>query len=114
MNKKVAFIKQFAARMGLSARVRAVHLRAAGDPDGEGLARAEVVIARALMEVGAWVPFALPYLADGGRLVAMLARPPPQADLEALAGKHGLRLRSVRAYTLPFSGDPRSAAVFVR
>ncbi len=112
VNKKVAFIKQVAARLGLSPRVRAMHVRAAGDPAGEGLARAEVVIARALMDVGAWVPFALPYLADGGRLVAMLARPPPRADLEALAAKHGLTLKSLRAYALPFSGDPRSAAVF--
>lgn len=114
VNKKVAFVKHIGARLGLSPRVRAVHLRAEGQPDREGIARAEVVIARALMEVSAWVPFALPYLADGGRLVAMLARPPPKEELEALAGKHGLRLTSLRTWALPFSGDPRSVAVFGR
>lgn len=112
VNKKVAFIKHVIARLGLAGRVRAQHLRAAGKPDVEGLTRAEVVIARALMDVEAWVPFALPYLAPGGRLVAMLARPPARTALEALAEKHGLRLTALRSYALPFSGDPRSTAVF--
>lgn len=112
VHKKVAFLKHVAARMGLAPRVRAVHVRANGAPSAEGLGQAEVVIARALMEVEQWVPFALPYLSPGGRLVAMLARPPPLEQLAALARTHGLRLASVRSFTLPWSGDPRSVVVF--
>lgn len=114
VNKKVAFLKHVAARLGLVPRVRALHLRAAGRPDQEGVGRAEVVIARALMDVESWVPFALPYLADGGRLVAMLARPPAEAALAQLGAQHGLTLASLRTFALPFSGDPRSIAVFRR
>lgn len=114
VNKKVAFIKHVVVRLGLASRVRALHLRAAGAPGSEGLVPAEVVIARALMDVDQWVPFALPYLAQNGRLVAMLARPPGREKLEQLADAHGLRLGSLRSFTLPFSGDPRSVAVFQR
>ncbi len=112
VNKKVAFLKHVIVKMGVGGRVRAVHLRATGSPLTEGLAKAEVVIARALMDVRQWVPFAAPYLAPGGRLVAMLARQPPAAGLEELAHRNGLRLVSVRNFTLPLSGDPRSIAVF--
>jgi 16S rRNA (guanine527-N7)-methyltransferase len=112
VNKKVAFIKHVVVKLGLAKRVRAVHLRAAGAPASEGLALAEVVIARALMDVEQWVPFALPYLAPGGRLVAMLARPPSREVLEQLAGKHRMRVASLRSFTLPSSGDPRAVAVF--
>ena len=112
VNKKVAFLKHVVVRLGLGTRVRAVHLRAAGDPAAEHLALAEVVIARALMDLEKWVPFALPYLAPKGRLVAMLARAPASEKLEQLAHAHGLRLVSVRSFTLPSSGDPRTVAVF--
>ena len=112
VNKKVAFLKHVIVKLGLTGRARAVHLRAAGTPAAENLSRAEVVIARALMDLEQWVPFALPYLAYGGRLVAMLARPPAESKLEQLARTHGLRLISLRAFTLPASGDPRSVAVF--
>lgn len=114
VNKKVAFIKHSIVRLGLAPRVRAHHVRAAGSPDAEGLPQTEIVVARALMEVSQWVPFALPYLAPGGRLVAMLARPPADAELEAIAGRHGLRLSGLRRFALPFSGDPRSVATFQR
>lgn len=114
VNKKVAFLKQVIARLQLGARVRAVHVRAAGNPVAEGLAPAEVVIARALMEVGKWVPFALPYLALNGRLVAMLGQAPAEAALRELAERHGLRLVSLRVFNLPLSGDPRSVASFER
>ena len=112
VNKKVAFLKHAVVKLGLGPRVRAVHLRAAGSPVAEGLGLAEVVIARALMDVEQWVPFALPYLAPRGRLVAMLARPPAREKLDGLARTHGLVLSDLRNFTLPASGDPRSVAVF--
>lgn len=110
VNKKVAFLKHVIVKLGLGPRVRAVHVRAAGAPVSEGLPVCEVVIARALMDVEQWVPFALPYLAPGGRLVAMLAR--PTAGLDALAERHGLKVVSVRSFTLPSSTNPRTIAVF--
>lgn len=113
-NKKVAFLKHVIVRLQLAGRVRAVHLRAAGEPTAEGLAQAEVVIARALMEVRTWVPFALPYLAPNGRLIAMLGPAPTEASLRELAQRHGLRLASLRAFNLPLSGDPRSVVSFER
>jgi hypothetical protein len=42
----------------------------------------------------------------------MLGQAPEDAALEALAAPIGLRLESVRRYTLPLSGDPRAVAVF--
>jgi 16S rRNA (guanine527-N7)-methyltransferase len=112
VNKKVAFLKHVVVKLGLVSRVRAVHVRAEGSPAEEGLVVAEVVIARALMDVDQWVPFALPYLARGGRLIAMLARPPAREKLSALARTHGLVLSEFRNFVLPASGDPRSVAVF--
>ena len=112
--KKVAFLKHVIVRLGLSRRVRGLNLRAAGKPRAEGLVPAEVVIARALMDVRQWVPFALPYLAPAGRLVAMLARGPAEVELRTLAAGSGLRLSSLRHFTLPASGDSRSVAVFER
>lgn len=114
VNKKVAFIKHVIVQLGIAPRVRAVHVRAAGVPNAEGLPLCEVVIARALMDVTEWVPFALPYLAKNGRLVAMLARPPAISTLEEIAHHHGLRLGGVRSFALPSSNDPRSVATFFR
>lgn len=95
--KKVGFMKHAIAILGLAGRVRAVHARAEGKPDAEGLPRAEVVISRALVEVQGWRALATPYVAPGGRIVAMLGH---TADPTA------------RRYTLPLSGDPRAVAVF--
>jgi 16S rRNA (guanine527-N7)-methyltransferase len=95
--KKVGFLKHVAATLGLADRVKAVHVRAAGKPAAEGLPQAEVVISRALMEVEGWRALAAPYVAPGGRIVAMLG----QTTLE-----------QARRYALPLSGDPRAVAVF--
>ncbi len=112
VSKKVTFLKQVIVKLGLVPRVRAVHVRAAGLLEAEKLSQAEVVIARALMDLDQWLPFALPYLAPGGRLVAMLARPPSMKSLTELAQQYGLRVASLRSFTLPSSGDPRTVASF--
>ena len=112
VNKKVAFIKHSIVKLGLANRTRGVHVRAAGSPTTERLPIAEVVIARALMDLDRWVPFALPYLAPNGRLVAMLARPP--GSTAALEQAHRVKVASVRSFTLPASGDPRCVVVFQR
>lgn len=102
--KKVGFLKHAAATLGLAGRVKAVHLRAEGRPEKEGLERAEVVLSRAFMDVERFVPLARAYLAPGGRVVAMLGKAP--ASFGALAPS------SVRSFALPFSGAPRAVAVF--
>lgn len=112
VQKKVGFVKQVVARLGLGARVVAVHAHAAGKPESEGLPRVEAVVARAFTEPKALLELARPYLLPGGRVVAMLGRSPGQPELEALGASAGYRLGSLRSFTLPFSGDPRTVARF--
>jgi 16S rRNA (guanine527-N7)-methyltransferase len=100
--KKVGFLKQAAATLGLAGRVKAVHARAEGHPEKEGLPRAEVVISRAFMDVDRFVPLARAYVAPGGRIVAMLGKETTNSFTPV----------SSRTFTLPFSGAPRTIAVF--
>jgi 16S rRNA (guanine527-N7)-methyltransferase len=112
--KKVGFIKHAIAQLGLAPGARAVHQRAGGQPEREGLPRAEAVVSRALMEVGPWLGLAGAYLAPAGTVLAMLGRTPEEAELAATAAGAGFRLESLRRYALPFSGAPRAVARFVR
>jgi 16S rRNA (guanine527-N7)-methyltransferase len=107
VGKKVAFMKSAVAAVGLAGRVRPE-----GDPSTEGLPRVDVVVSRALMDVGPWLLLARHYVARGGRVVAMLGQTPSESALETLAGEAGLELVSRRVYQLPFSGDARGVAVF--
>ncbi len=109
--KKIGFVKSAAAVLGLKGAT-AVHQRIAGHPDQEGLPRAGAVVSRAFTELEAFLPLAAPYLAEGGRVVAMLGKPP--ADPAAAAQRAGLRQISLRRYALPFSGAERHVAVFQR
>jgi 16S rRNA (guanine527-N7)-methyltransferase len=95
--KKVGFMKQAIASLGLAGRVHAIHARAGGKPAAEGIPHAEVVISRALMDVEAWRKLAQHYLEPNGRIVAMLGQ-----TQDPLA----------RRYLLPLSGDPRAVRVF--
>jgi len=111
--KKVSFLKVGVVKAGLVGRVRAVHARLTGAPEREGLAPAEVVVSRAFLELGAFLALARPYLAPGGRVVALLG--PAAGDASALAGPaaaHGYALAAFRAFRLPLSGDPRAVATF--
>lgn len=112
VQKKVGFLKHAAAHLGLAPRVRALHLRALGHPEREGLALADTVIARAFMELTDFTRLAKPYLSPGGRVVALLGRPPTEEALRALALAEGLIFESFRSYTLPTSGAPRAVVVF--
>ncbi len=106
--KKVAFVKAVSAELALS--VRALAVRAAGDPDREGLPRAEAVVSRALADPDAWVPLGARYLADGGVLLAMLGREADRARLEDLGRASGLVLEGLDAYELPVSRSARALA----
>ena len=114
VGKKVAFMKNAVAAVGLAGRVRPMHARAEGSPRGEKLPTAEVLISRAFMDVGAWLLLARHYLAPGGRVVSMLGQTPSEESLRSVAADAGLQLVSRRLYQLPFSGDPRGVAVFAR
>lgn len=112
VGKKVGFAKQMIASLGLFPGAKATQARLEGDPAREGIAVADVVVSRALMEVGPWLALATPYLAEGGRILAMLAQA-DDASLRFEAERQGLRLVGVHRLTLP-SGDPRAIAAFER
>lgn len=112
VGKKVAFVKAAAAALGLE--VRGVAARAGGEPEREGLPRSEVVVSRALADPGRWLPLGARYLAEGGRLVAMLGREADEAALRAIGEGCGLSLERLDRHVLPRSGAARANAVFRR
>lgn len=113
--KKIGFVKHAAAQLGLSPRVKAIHARAEGKPETERLPFAEVVVSRALMDVGPWLKLAVAYLKPEGRVLAMLGKGVGlEAQLAEQARDAGLAVRTVKHLTLPFSGDPRTVVEFGR
>ncbi len=115
VGKKVGYLKAVVASPGLGLTgTKAVHARAEGKPEAEGLPRADRVIARAFMDLPDWLKLAPAYLAPGGRVVAMLGKAQPEEELRARATEQGLVVVSARAYRLPFSGAERQVAVFAR
>jgi len=108
--KKVAFVKAAAAELGLE--VRGVAVRAGGEPEAEGLPRADVVVSRAFAGPERWVPLGRRYLAAGGQLVAMLGREADEEGLRRLGEAHGLRLEALDRFHLPRSGAERANALW--
>jgi 16S rRNA (guanine527-N7)-methyltransferase len=109
--KKVGFMKHAVASLGL-AGAKALHARAEGNPEREGIPKADLVICRAFMDLGDWLALAPAYLADGGRILAMLGKPPE--DPHGLARSQGLECVGLRGYRLPNSQAERHVAVFAR
>jgi len=107
--KKVAFVKAVSAQLGL-AKVRGVVARAGGAPEGEGLARADAVVSRALADPELWVPLGRSYLAPGGTLLAMLGREDDEGRLRELGAACGLALQGLERFELPFSRSARAIA----
>jgi 16S rRNA (guanine527-N7)-methyltransferase len=112
VQKKVSFVKAIAAELDL--KVRAIAVRAAGDPAREGLDRSDAVVSRALADPTRWLPLGARYLADGGKLFAMLGRGAEESALDAIARGSGLRLELVDRFVLPRSGAQRAIARFRR
>jgi 16S rRNA (guanine527-N7)-methyltransferase len=106
--KKVAFVKAVSAELGVN--VRALAVRAEGDPDREKLPRADAVVSRALADPEAWVPLGASYLAEGGFLLAMLGREADTARLEEIGRAAGLELVGLDRYELPMSRAARAIA----
>lgn len=110
VGKKVAFMKAVAARLGLTSRVRVKHAHLSGRPAQEGVPRAQVVVSRAFMEVGAWLALAKEYVEPNGQVMSFMARAPEPQTLVAVGAPHGLRFVTARAFELPVSRDPRVVA----
>jgi 16S rRNA (guanine527-N7)-methyltransferase len=108
--KKVAFVKAVSAELGL--RVRGVAARAEGEPEREGLPRAEVVVSRAFADPDRWLPLAVRYVAPGGRVLATLGREADETALRRAGAAAGLTLAGLRRFTLPRSGAHRAVATF--
>ena len=96
----------------LAPHVRGVSVRAAGEPEKEGLPRAEVVVSRAFAEPAAWLPLAARYLLPGGRVLATLGREADEDALRREAAAAGLALVGLRRFVLPLSGAHRAVATF--
>jgi 16S rRNA (guanine527-N7)-methyltransferase len=109
--KKVAFVKTVAAELGL--RVRGVAARAGGEPEVEGLPRAEVVVSRAFADPVRWLPLAARYLAPGGKVLVTLGREADETGLRRAGAAAGLALAGLRRFALPRSGAQRAVATFV-
>jgi len=110
--KKVAFVKTIAAELDLAVAGKSV--RCAGNPEAEGLPRCEAVVSRALSDPARWLPLGARYLADGGKLFAMLGREADEGVLRGLAAGNELVLEEVDRFTLPRSGAARAIARFRR
>jgi 16S rRNA (guanine527-N7)-methyltransferase len=110
--KKVAFVKAVAAELEVD--VRAVAVRAEGNPEEEKLPRADAVVSRALADPETWVPLGASYLAEGGVLLAMLGREVDRGMLEKVGASHGLRLEKLEHYVLPLSRSSRAIAAWRR
>lgn len=112
VQKKVAFVKAVAAELDVSVRARAV--RAAGDPEREGLPLSDAVVSRAFADPARWVPLGARYLSPGGKLFAMLGRSADDDELRRLGEAHGLALEAVDRFALPASRAERAVARFGR
>jgi 16S rRNA (guanine527-N7)-methyltransferase len=110
--KKVAFVKAVSAELGVN--VRAVAVRAAGEPEREVLPCADAVVSRALADPAEWLPLGARYLAEGGVVLAMLGRLADRGRLEEIGRAAGLVLERLDSYELPVSRSARAIAAWRR
>jgi 16S rRNA (guanine527-N7)-methyltransferase len=108
--KKVAFVKAVSAELDVP--VRGVAVRACGEPEREGLPRAEVVVSRAFADPDRWLPLAARYVAPGGVVLATLGREADEGALRRAGTTAGLVLEGVRHLELPRSRSRRAVARF--
>ena len=109
---RATLVDAVAKKVSFAARVRALHARAEGHPQKEGLPVVDCVISRAFMDVGPFLLLARHYVAPAGRVICMVGQTPPEAALRTLAEAAGLQFVSRRTFQLPLSGDPRGVCVF--
>jgi 16S rRNA (guanine527-N7)-methyltransferase len=112
VGKKISFVKAVAAELDLA--VRALPIRATGNPKADGLPVCDVVVSRALADPDRWVPLGAPYVAPGGLLLAMLGKGAEREHLQALGRSHGLELLGVDQFELPLSTAARAVVRWQR
>lgn len=114
VEKKIMFQRQ-AARLLRLTGFTALHAR--GEALGlEHAGRYRTVVSRAFAEIPLFVDLAAPLLAEGGSIVAMKGKTGAD-EAKAAASflqQRGLRVREVREYRLPVSGDARSLVIIER
>ncbi len=113
VQKKVSFMKVAIATLQLGARVTAFHQRLSGDPLKEQIAKAPAVISRAFMDLERFLALGRAYLLPQGRLIAMLALPPTEAEALRIGELHRCRLETIEVFELPFSKAPRAIVHYV-
>ena len=112
--KKISFQKQ-AVRLLNLADFTPLHVRAetlAEDYAGSF----DWVVSRAFSDIPSFVAMALPVLKESGRIVAMKGKNAAEevAAAEGDLTGMGLKVESVREFTLPGSGDARSLVVIAK
>ncbi len=112
VSKKIAFVKAISAELKLD--LRALSVRATGDPARDHLPSCDAVVSRAVADPAAWVPLGAPYVAPGGALLAMLGREADDAWLAELGVASGLTLASVTRHQLPLTHADRAIATWLR
>jgi 16S rRNA (guanine527-N7)-methyltransferase len=112
VTKKVSFVTQVAATLGIAGRVKGLHARLVGNPGAEGLPAHDVVVSRAFANLPAWLQLARVYTAPSGSILAMLGPTPPEEELRGAAAGAGLAFQGARSFALPWSHAPRTLARF--
>ncbi len=106
VGKKVGFLKAAIAQLGLR-NARAVHVRAEGHAEKEGVGRGEAVICRAFLAPEGWLELARNYAMPSGRIIAMVG-----AGTSLPKVPEGLSGPEVREYRLPSSRAERRIAAW--
>jgi len=106
VSKKVNFVKTALAQLRL-AQGKAVHVHLAGEPTSEGLMPAEMVVSRAFTSLDEVLPFARPYLAPGGSVVAMLGPREEEAQARKISADRGFEVVEQASAELPLDMGAR-------
>ena len=111
--RKAAFLNTAVGSLGLIGRVRVVNAAAEGDPEGEGVEPADLVISRAVRGPKQLLQWLAPYGRTGARIVGMLG--PAYASESALQAEEaaaGVQRVSSWSGELPGEIGQRTVAVW--
>lgn len=114
VGKKIQFQRQMGRLLKLSS-FEAIHARVE-DLDALHRNAYSLITSRAFSSLGLFVSLALPFMAAGGRLIAMKG-PAVRDEIvesESLLHQHGLKIAQIFEYELPFGLGARSLVTLVR
>lgn len=107
LQKRIGFLEQTAARLGL-ANVRCIHARAEdGAQDSELREQFDMATARAVAAMPVLTEYCLPFVKNGGIFAAMKGPSETAAQAENAAKLLGGAVVGEEQYTLPTAGDRR-------